>query len=409
MSTGYTGFLDTNIPDIDNQEAPRVSLGTFESTDSTRETSTNSNQSSYIDKNRSIFANDDLDRVHDDHHETLFEDIKDVFNNVSPLASVLEGVETSTESIVQHKYARLAQASYDHFNGKDVEVGLKNTRYGYIKDLKSFKVDKELSAADNAVLHNPITKETCTSFRGTTDDFSRTKSFFSDWKTNSKIALNPKSAENTKRFKQAFTDTEKTIEKYGKENLTVSGHSQGGNLSSLIGQRYDIESHSFQPAISVRQVNMNRVLESPTMTSQNIYRSYLDPVSPLSMDRNIRKNFNVTNVATNPEVKDGLIGTHSLQQFTPEVNAITHGAVEVERKTLVSSVKSGLGPALNIIGTGYAIEQDMKDDLKTGTAIQKTGKSAISAASEVEQSLFCLLYTSPSPRDLSTSRMPSSA
>ena len=388
MSTDYTGFLDTNIPDIDNQEAPRVSLGTFESTDSSRETSTNSNQSSYIDENRSIFANDDLDRVHDDHHETLFEDIKDVFNNVSPLASVLEGVETSTESIVQHKYARLAQASYDHFNGKDVEVGLKNTRYGYIKDLKSFKVDKELSTADNVVLHNPITKETCISFRGTTDDFSRTKSFFSDWKTNSKIALNPKSAENTKRFKQAFTDTEKTIEKYGKENLTVSGHSQGGNLSSLIGQRYDIESHSFQPAISVRQVNMNRVLESPTMTSQNIYRSYLDPVSPLSMDRNIRKNFNVTNVATNPEVKDGLIGTHSLQQFTPEVNAITHGAVEVERKTLVSSVKSGLGPALNIIGTGYAIEQDMKDDLKTGTAIQKTGKSAISAASEVEQSLF---------------------
>ena len=388
MSTGYTGFLDTNIPDIDNQEAPRVSLGTFESTDSTRETSTNSNQSSYIDENRSIFANDDLDRVHDDHHETLFEDIKDVFNNVSPLASVLEGVETSTESIVQHKYARLAQASYDHFNGKVVEAGLKNTRYGYIKDLKSFKVDKELSTVDNVVLHNSITKETCISFRGTTDDFSRTKSFFSDWKTNSKIALNPKSAENTKRFKQAFTDTEKTIEKYGKENLTVSGHSQGGNLSSLIGQRYDIESHSFQPAISVRQVNMNRVLESPTMTSQNIYRSYLDPVSPLSMDRNIRKNFNVTNVATNPEVKDGLIGTHSLQQFTPEVNAITHGAVEVERKTLVSSVKSGLGPALNIIGTGYAIEQDMKDDLKTGTAIQKTGKSAISAASEVEQSLF---------------------
>ena len=132
MSTGYTGFLDTNIPDIDNQEAPRVSLGTFESTDSTRETSTNSNQSSYIDENRSIFANDDLDRVHDDHHETLFEDIKDVFNNVSPLASVVEGVETSTESIVQHKYARLAQASYDHFNGKDVEAGLKNTRYGYL-------------------------------------------------------------------------------------------------------------------------------------------------------------------------------------------------------------------------------------------------------------------------------------
>lgn len=382
----YTGFLDINIPEIDD-EAPRVSLGIFQSTEGTRETSF-PNQSSYIDEKHSIFANHDLDEVHDDHHETLFEDIKDVFTNVSPLASIAEGVEKSTESLVQHKYARLAQASYDHFNGKDVEAGLKNTRYGYIKDLQSFQVDKELSTADNVVLHNPITKETCISFRGTTDDFSRTKSFLSDWKTNSKIAFNPKSAENTKRFKQAFTDTEKTIAKYGKENLTIAGHSQGGNLSSLIGQRYDIESHSFQPAISVRQVNMNRVLDAPTTTSQNIYRTYLDPVSPLSMDRNIRKNFNVTNVATNPEVKDGVIGTHSLQQFTPEVKAVTHGAVEVERKTLVSSVKSGLGPALNVIGTGYAIEQDVKEDMKSGTTIQKVGKSAISTASEVEQSLF---------------------
>ena len=30
-------------------------------------------------------------------------------------------------------------------------------------------------------------------------------------------------------------------------------------------------------------------------------------------------------------------------------------------------------------------------------------------AKKVENHLFCLLYTSPSPRDLSTSRMPSSA
>ena len=31
------------------------------------------------------------------------------------------------------------------------------------------------------------------------------------------------------------------------------------------------------------------------------------------------------------------------------------------------------------------------------------------ALSKVENSILCLLYTSPSPRDLSTSRMPSSA
>ena len=37
------------------------------------------------------------------------------------------------------------------------------------------------------------------------------------------------------------------------------------------------------------------------------------------------------------------------------------------------------------------------------------GKSNISATGEIGVSISCLLYTSPSPRDLSTSRMPSSA
>ena len=36
-------------------------------------------------------------------------------------------------------------------------------------------------------------------------------------------------------------------------------------------------------------------------------------------------------------------------------------------------------------------------------------KETISAVSETGGHLGCLLYTSPSPRDLSTSRMPSSA
>ena len=34
---------------------------------------------------------------------------------------------------------------------------------------------------------------------------------------------------------------------------------------------------------------------------------------------------------------------------------------------------------------------------------------AISSTTETDEDLICLLYTSPSPRDLSTSRMPSSA
>ena len=37
------------------------------------------------------------------------------------------------------------------------------------------------------------------------------------------------------------------------------------------------------------------------------------------------------------------------------------------------------------------------------------GKEIINTGFQIEKSNVCLLYTSPSPRDLSTSRMPSSA
>ena len=36
-------------------------------------------------------------------------------------------------------------------------------------------------------------------------------------------------------------------------------------------------------------------------------------------------------------------------------------------------------------------------------------ESQVEMAAAIEQTIACLLYTSPSPRDLSTSRMPSSA
>ena len=42
------------------------------------------------------------------------------------------------------------------------------------------------------------------------------------------------------------------------------------------------------------------------------------------------------------------------------------------------------------------IDQNLKDEL-------------VLAIAEAAQNIVCLLYTSPSPRDLSTSRMPSSA
>ena len=67
-----------------------------------------------------------------------------------------------------------------------------------------------------------------------------------------------------------------------------------------------------------------------------------------------------------------------------------------------------------------SLEQDLKVQLferhargltltQNGEYVFKTAHEVISKLKEVETSLGCLLYTSPSPRDMRRSRMPSSA
>ena len=144
-------------------------------------------------------------------------------------------------------------------------------------DLKGFELDKELSTLDDAVLHNATTGETVISFRGTTSNIKETKAFLKDWEVNSKIMFNPKSAENTRRLKNAFSNTENVIAKYGKDNVKVVGHSQGGYVSSSVAQKLDIEGYHYNPAISVRQINQNKKgMFFRNTAEQNIYKTHTD-------------------------------------------------------------------------------------------------------------------------------------
>ena len=76
-----------------------------------------------------------------------------------------------------------------------------------------------------------------------------------------------------------------------------------------------------------------------------------------------------------------------------ETVAIKH--LESGRKQLALLRNMGFGISLDDFGTGYSSLQYLK------TMPASTVK--------IDQTFICLLYTSPSPRDLSTSRMPSSA
>ena len=58
----------------------------------------------------------------------------------------------------------------------------------------------------------------------------------------------------------------------------------------------------------------------------------------------------------------------------------------------------GLGKQLDLEGSQFEVE---------GGQWKVEGESGV--RQKQQENMFCLLYTSPSPRDLSTSRMPSSA
>ena len=87
--------------------------------------------------------------------------------------------------------------------------------------------------------------------------------------------------------------------------------------------------------------------------------------------------------------------TKSKEIELANLNAVLHGQ-ELERKRLAREIHDGIGPLISTIKLNI---DGMKAELN--------GYSA--KAEKKIHAMDCLLYTSPSPRDLSTSRMPSSA
>jgi len=283
----------------------------------------------------------------------------------SKAGNLLDATEVVKDTFNQQKYSRLANSSYDYFNSdgdaEAVEKGLSDPDYSHL-GLEDFKVDKELSSLNNnnVIMHNKVTGETHISFRGTTDDIAKTDQFLSDWNTNRNIMFNPKAAENSTRFTEASAQTDKVIAKYGKRFTTISGHSMGGGISSLIGQEKDIRGFHFNPAISAKQVSANsKGIFSKNIEKQVLYKTHADFASPLSYTKPIRKNFNVNLVGTQPGIDSSIVKTRSLDNFASK------GGLNVERNTMVSSMKKGLGTGLSVGAQGYFLSQDIKGDLKT--------------------------------------------
>ena len=103
-------------------------------------------------------------------------------------------------------------------------------------------------------------------YRGTAD-----REFFKDWKVNGEIAGG---STHTTRVQEAQVQFDNVASKYGKNNLTVSGHSQGGHVSYEMAVRNDVEGFHYNPAINSTQVR-NAGQYAGNMSQQMVYKQPL--------------------------------------------------------------------------------------------------------------------------------------
>jgi hypothetical protein len=291
------------------------------------------------------------------------------------------------EDLSMHKYSRIANSSYDYFNSKgkidSVHEGLQNPKYDYIDELKDFQVDEELSNIDNLVLHSK-TGEVTVSYRGTTDNPMRTKSFLKDWRINGQIAGGKS---NTIRVKQGQKQLDKVIEKYGKNELTLVGHSQGGHVSYEMGVANDIPSYSYNPAINMSQLQSAEKY-SGNASKHVIFKTPLDFASVMSHDTTALAKSNISvKIVNNLVGKDNPLDTHSLEQFAPTPKEIAGEVVKVECRKIAGAIMHGVGTTVNV-GLGvYDWGSDLNKDVnkKGSNVTEKVADSTIDTAKDGEE------------------------
>jgi hypothetical protein len=162
-------------------------------------------------------------------------------------------------------YAELAGGSY---GGKDM------THLGY-------EIDPELSNKNRTLYYNKDTNKAVYSFRGTNPKNIH------DLATDALLAVGLKDISS--RFRNANKYTKKAIEKYGKDNLSLAGHSLGGSQALYVNSKHGVEAQSFNPFVepTVKKSNllnkaMYAMFKKPVNSNANIYRTSKDPISLFS-------------------------------------------------------------------------------------------------------------------------------
>lgn len=158
---------------------------------------------------------------------------------------------------IRGDYAKLSKGSYgsQDIKGYTIDRGLSNqNRTTYVKDGKAI-----------------------VSFRGT--DLKTKDNKWKDLGTDALIFFGLERFGS--RFKNAVKATKKVVEKYGKDNVELTGHSLGGSQALYVGKELGLPVKAFNPGTSPADVIRDK-FEAPPTAETKVYTTGIDPISGLA-------------------------------------------------------------------------------------------------------------------------------
>jgi len=176
-------------------------------------------------------------------------------------------------------YADLSAAAYQSFD----ESSQMAAQYGY-------ELDAELSNANRHVFHHPTTGKTVIAYRGTQIHNA------GDLLTDAAIAAGFE--EHTRRYHESQEVLKRAVQKYGKENIHLTGHSLGGSIALHLANEYGVSASVYNPAFTPLDVAESKrsgfhmrygILPEwihPDPAKQrniHIFTTGVDPISALSL------------------------------------------------------------------------------------------------------------------------------
>ena len=219
-------------------------------------------------------------------------------------------------------------------------------------EINAFKIDKDISNESTRVYWDG--KQCVVAIRGTNPTMN-------DWSNNLSYAMG--TYKSTPRFKEAQDAYDKAVQKYGEQNISVLGHSQGGGSASFFPKSHEI-------------ITLNRAYkgESVPQNEWDIHATR-DPVSTLLNFRKPPHDVPIKSVSWNPLTnhsidildllpKDQMIGSalcrNGIERWKGSGRNVNNGLTDAQIKHICKHFK------IPLIGV---FEKDDIDDLENGNYV----------------------------------------